>query len=1374
MTVKAYLPNRRADLADACGEFVRGEFRLGTGALNSTLFGAGKRYPGEREWVHTWAGLGELLLPLARAARGWDRLSSFEAAVLKTESLQFAGGSRECREWLDEYVISAPDAEEVGRRVLDSVVGAATKAIDAAREDDSAIALTIGRDLTLEERAAADQLFLDFAQGVVAPVAKLVGIETRLGKSVELTADQAKRTWLGIGRRIPLEPMPAIIYLSQTIGREVFPDAPQTVVQPGEDFFAALNDPRTGLPPLLAAKFSAGESLMAHKAFVEQEADYFDSGIEPPGTTELDRRGFRYLFGEGGNQSVVVLAPTSAGKSRFGQLALIRSVFQQKRQRNAAFGRVVVLAPTKALVDQVSREIRQTLKGTEAAGWNVLEGSRDYPQNDEAIRTCRFDIAVIIPEKLAALVRSGMQTDRIPLILVDELQHIVDGQRGLKLESLLLDVFNRERVPRFIGLSASLEPETVSLLKRWFAKNELSVDFLEIGSRPVPLTVSIVDDHRRIVSRTHIRDDRSTTQRRLPDIPLALGKGPIRQTSQEFRRTLALLMEILGPHVSDGRIKDDAPSLLIFVRSKKIAENLADACRELLVRHLGLAPADLNVIDDPQPNYRFVAFAPAGTNDRNHSEVDPTTTLRLLAPTPLRNQLAETLSSGVGFHSASLTAVGREIVEDLFRRGVVRILFATDTLRLGINLPADIVVNGDLVVYAGESGPRLVDKDVLLQRLGRAGRLLRSRGLGIGYLVTPEFIDDSAQNQIDDRASKLFTGRPDSGWEQIKEAVKSQDALYKAFVADWSGGAHHFPPTGNEWFEDLLLQHFEHLPTRSLPRAALASESADLFSRTLAGVAGVSEPKGAAEALEEIGAITSVAGSLRLTDAGRATAMNALGVGDLPVIQQVASEALGGAGPLSLLYLACKSDFVTSAHQELRVRPRASVDVLEGMLQQLSKVRSASASTERQRRDQFMRNFALDIPDCFGRGAAADELVELLQVDSAVEATEEELTALWRAFNVYMRWIGASYSSISKLPNPSHTQIPEVALDRLSANVAYFIAAASDLLGSNPTTMHFRTLSYFAREVELGVPATLAPLLHLNRPSIDRERVLGISPLLTRDGLRWDGLAELFRAYLEEDQGIPRSKEGWHPLPGEETEQVLRELEALDRRRSSAAYSVAASVESMVVPGLDGQRVGEVLRQIPQGNGPRLVAAMLESFGLHPTIDMGRRAVLVELAAPDGTFQRTYFHFPDRTVDNDILDAVASSLSEHENALVVAIEGATFGAITRGRFLQDSCTIIDPGLLIEMLARLYSRNAAASVDELTDDLLDEIFGTPALPSLDAATARVELSRVLHNNSPMLSRTDLENRLAFLDMTSALALVSQADQPEKKESVVVGP
>ena len=159
--------------------------------------------------------------------------------------------------------------------------------------------------------------------------------------------------------------------------------------------------PRTGSPPQLAAKFTAGDRLMSHKAFVEQEAGYFNSGIEAPGTTELDRRGFPYLFGEGSQRSIVGARPDFGGKESLWTAGTNSVSDASKATAQYVIWPLAHLGATKALVDQVSRELKQLLAEYRRplSLLTVVLRGQDYPQNDEAIRTGRFDIAVIISLK---------------------------------------------------------------------------------------------------------------------------------------------------------------------------------------------------------------------------------------------------------------------------------------------------------------------------------------------------------------------------------------------------------------------------------------------------------------------------------------------------------------------------------------------------------------------------------------------------------------------------------------------------------------------------------------------------------------------------------------------------------------------------------------------------------------------------------------------------------------------------------------------------------------------------------------------------------------------------------------------------------------
>lgn len=1352
MTVSGYTEDRRQRLEDALALLERGKFELDKGELSSAVFGSTGRFRADPLWIRVWGYLGELVLPMWRFARDSPDGAS---GVLRA----FAGDEeRAVFPWLDPYISAAPTVEARGGRLLDSLV----RSIDDAWTDWSNEGVTaVLPDMTLtgDEIDASTKLIRLLRDEIINSIAHASGISGLRPERVvgSRPDDDAKFTWLALNRRLPRNPIPGMIYLARRLGRDLLPGAAFTKVTVDDDYFSALVDPKVGLPSELALKFSNGDFLMAHKQRVEDEG-YFGSGIEAPGTTELDRAGVAYLFSAKANTSLMVLAPTSSGKSRFGQIALAREVHEKKRLHRKAFGRVVVIVPTKALVTQFARELRGLLAGTEAEDWEVLEGSRDYPQNDDRIRASRFDIAIIIPEKLAALMRNGMKIERTPLVLVDELQHIADGQRGLKEEQLLMEIFDRPAPPRFIGLSASLAPATSQLLRNWFAANLLHVDLLEVTARPVPLTVTTLDRESRIASRTHIVGDRTDVKQPLQRLKAiseeqVRAPGLVKGTANKFRVPLALIVdELLGEHFVDGSFTAETPSVLVFVDSKKNAENLVVGLHELLVTRLGV-PRTARLRQGEEPLSRFPLINSEQGTQR------PAQSIGLLPPSRVRRDLMSALESGIGYHTASLNQTGRSIVESLFRQGYVRVLFATDTLRLGINLPADIVINAALHMNIGSAGARLISKDAILQRLGRAGRLGHSRSLGQGFLIS---MNPPTHVQIDAHDRWEVTGREDATDAEVLSAFQSAEGLYRAYVQDWSGGAHYTRPVDPIWFDELVTRFLEANPDRALAVDAAEQELATLFARTLAGVDGADRPDGVAviERLTQAGAIARAGSSYRLTDIGRSAAVNALTTRDTNVVKRIALAARQGAGPFTLIYLACTSYHVSGQNNQLRIRPGTRPELIERAMDMLRATVPVSARPGN--RSLFMRLFPESVPDMIGDGAEADEVRRLINIRAQANTDIEEaprLTAFWRAWHIYMRFAAVKFAKLENVLEIDEDQwrVDEDALMRHSEAAAYIVSAASDLLGMNPETMHFRSLGFFSTEVELGMTALLAPFLHLNTPGMDRERLLGMRRILGDREQRWDGLGELFDLYVEQDNTIPdRRDDEWQPLPASTIDSIKAELVGLDEGRRGTAYRVIDDIGAMPVPGRRGRRVRDELEAVALGQGADAFADMMRPFDLGAELSNDGRRVSIRFPADDeNAAQTTTFIFPERgqLIDNAFVDEVIGTLFGPEsNAMIVAVDGATHGVVNRGRFMQDPVAIIDPSLLLELLARVYQRYVGVADDQDEDeDVYGGLFGTPNEPTLDVDEARQELRRLFLHNAPVLSRNDLENRLAYREV-----------------------
>ncbi len=100
----------------------------------------------------------------------------------------------------------------------------------------------------------------------------------------------------------------------------------------------------------------------------------------------------------------------------------------------------------------------------------------------------------------------------------------------------------------------------------------------------------------------------------------------------------------------------------------------------------------------------------------------------------LNDKLYKLLVNGIGFHHAGMLSDQRKLVEDLFRKGHIKLVVATTTLAAGMNLPARSVVIKDVFRYNGFSS-ELIPNFEIQQMLGRAGRVKYDR-FGNGYIYS--------------------------------------------------------------------------------------------------------------------------------------------------------------------------------------------------------------------------------------------------------------------------------------------------------------------------------------------------------------------------------------------------------------------------------------------------------------------------------------------------------------------------------------------------------------------------------------------------------------------------------------------------------------
>ena len=394
---------------------------------------------------------------------------------------------------------------------------------------------------------------------------------------------------------------------------------------------------------------------------------------------EFQHEAFRALDA---GHSVLVSAPTGSGKTLVAAYAVHRAL--------CARGKAFYTTPLKALSNQKYGELVATY-GEEHVG--LLTG-------DTTLRP-RAPVVVMTTEVLRNMLLAGSDLlEGLHTVILDEVHFIQDRYRGGVWEEVL--VLSPAEI-RFVCLSATVN----------------NADELGAWLRSVRGdTTVIVERQRPIVLRHHFavhrRDDEQT-----PLLPLLQDNG--RPGAEGLRIDQAVRRALQGrsvhwqPRGRGPRLPYRAP-----LRTE-IVDELAD--REMLpaiVFIFSRAACDDAVKQVLRDGVRLTDAAErSAIRQVAERRVEPLDDddLGVLG----YDEWLEGLERGVAAHHAGLVPVFRETVEECFAAGLLKVVFATETLSLGINMPARSVVIERFTKYGG-AGRATLTSGEYLQLTGRAGR----------------------------------------------------------------------------------------------------------------------------------------------------------------------------------------------------------------------------------------------------------------------------------------------------------------------------------------------------------------------------------------------------------------------------------------------------------------------------------------------------------------------------------------------------------------------------------------------------------------------------------------------------------------------------
>lgn len=361
-------------------------------------------------------------------------------------------------------------------------------------------------------------------------------------------------------------------------------------------------------------------------------------------------------------RGVLVAAPTGAGKTVVGEFAAYMAL-----QRGT---RLMYTTPIKALSNQKYTDFCARW-GKENVG--ILTG--DVTINPEA------PVVVMTTEVLRnMLYRDARDLSEVRYVVMDEVHYLADRFRGPVWEEVMILLPERVQV---ISLSATVS--NAEEFGAWLTELRGETDVIVSEVRPVPLTQHMLIG-REILPLTTPRDPLRVN----PDIYRAL---PARgRRTRRFGPNRREVVELLA--------EADLLPAIVFIFSRQGCSAAAD---ELL-----LSGVRLTTRAQAEQIGAIVEEHCQSLSAQDRSVVGYETFLA-------------TAKAGIAAHHAGMLPIFKGCVEQLFAEGLLKIVYATETLALGINMPARSVVIDSLIKWDGNDH-RLLTAGQYTQLTGRAGR----------------------------------------------------------------------------------------------------------------------------------------------------------------------------------------------------------------------------------------------------------------------------------------------------------------------------------------------------------------------------------------------------------------------------------------------------------------------------------------------------------------------------------------------------------------------------------------------------------------------------------------------------------------------------
>jgi superfamily II RNA helicase len=365
--------------------------------------------------------------------------------------------------------------------------------------------------------------------------------------------------------------------------------------------------------------------------------------------------------------SVVVCAPTGSGKTIIAEFAATKALEEGKR--------LFYTTPLKALSNQKFFDLKERYGepnvGLLTGDLSINRDARIVVMTTEVFRNMLYGVH----EDTSAL-------DRVGYVVLDEVHFMNDAERGTVWEECI--IYCPETI-QMIGLSATIA--NAAELTQWIGKIHHDTHLIESDFRPVPLRFSYYN--REKIQPLFENDGKKLNAQLKTEV-----KGNRMAKSNRAFRPNRLIQEM--------HEKEMLPAIF-FTFSRKGCDQALKDTKELKL----LTPDERAQI--AQKIEEFLQSQPFLEG----------------------NPMLDAIANGFASHHAGLLPGLKLLVESLFQQGLIKAVFATETLAAGINMPARSTVITSISKRTND-GHRLLTGSEFMQMSGRAGR----RGMdSVGYVV---------------------------------------------------------------------------------------------------------------------------------------------------------------------------------------------------------------------------------------------------------------------------------------------------------------------------------------------------------------------------------------------------------------------------------------------------------------------------------------------------------------------------------------------------------------------------------------------------------------------------------------------------------------